>query len=144
MKLLLESKQSINEGIVYHRNTNTPLNESIYRYGSEKYFEMFSEARRLWQDGRLITENAQDIWFLRETDLGEKGRYNGKELLRKANEKRKLKYSEIEPKKPHAKKCMINGLIFNSAVEAAKHYNMPDSSVRDRLRNKNFTDWVWI
>jgi hypothetical protein len=80
MKLLLESKQPINEGIVYHKNTNTPLNESIYRYGSQKYFEMFSEARRLWIEGRLITENAQDLWFLKETNLGERGRYNGKEV----------------------------------------------------------------
>ena len=77
MKLLLESKQSINEGILYHLNTNTPLNESIYRYGSTFYFKMFAEARRLFNEGKLITENAQDLWFLKETDLGEMAVYNG-------------------------------------------------------------------
>ena len=77
MKLLTENKESINEGILYHKNTNTPLNESIYRYGSVKYFQMFSEARKLFKEGKLITENAQDIWFLTETDLGESATYKG-------------------------------------------------------------------
>lgn len=114
---------------------------------NEQTKQKMSEKRKgkLWyhkQNGEQLRTTSDDHRILTEGWIA--GRYNGKELLKKANEKRKLKYSEIEPKKPHAKKCMINGLIFNSAVEAAKHYNMPDSSVRDRLRNKNFTDWVWI
>jgi len=79
MKLLTESKV-VNEGIIYHKNTQTPLNESIYRYGSEKYFEMFAEARKLFKEGKLITENAQDLWFLRETNLGESAIYGGKQV----------------------------------------------------------------
>ena len=79
MKLLTESK-IVNEGIIYHKNTQTPLNESIYRYGSEKYFEMFAEARKLFKEGKLITENAQDLWFLRETNLGESAIYGGKRV----------------------------------------------------------------
>ena len=78
MKLLLENKQYINEGLVYHHNTHTPLYKSIYRYGSDKYFEMFKEARRLFYENKLITENVTDKWFLVETDLGESATYNGK------------------------------------------------------------------
>jgi len=79
MKLLTESK-TINEGLVYHKNTGTPLHESIYRYGSKKYFEMFLEARMLFKEGNLIIENAQDLWFLTETDLGESVVYKGKQV----------------------------------------------------------------
>jgi hypothetical protein len=39
---------------------------------------------------------------------------------------------------------MINNLIFDSAVKAAKHFNIPDSTVRDRIRNKNFPNWSWV
>lgn len=80
MKLIVESNQQINEGIIYHKNTGTPLHESVYRYGSVKYFEMFYEARRLYNEGRLIVENAQDRWFLTETNLGEVADYNGKKV----------------------------------------------------------------
>jgi len=73
-----------------------------------------------------------------------KGRIGGKELSRLANEKRKEKYSIVEPTKPNSKKCMIDGLVFDSAVKAAKHFNIPDSTVRDRIRNKNFPNWEWV
>lgn len=73
-----------------------------------------------------------------------KGRIGGKELSKLANKRRKEKYSIVEPPKPNSKKCLINGLLFNSAAEAAKYFNMPDSSVRDRIRNKNFPNWNWI
>ena len=73
-----------------------------------------------------------------------KGRIGGKELSRLANEKRKEKYSVIEPSKPNSKKCVVDDLTFDSAVEAAKHSNIPDSTVRDRIRNKNFPNWRWV
>ena len=96
------------------------------------YNDKGEHLRALPNDPRIIEEG----W--------KKGRIGGKEISKFANEKRKEKYSIIEPLKPNAKKCMIDGLLFNSAVEAAKHFNMPDSSVRDRIRNKNFPDWNWV
>ena len=80
LTLLTEGREPINEGIVYHTKTNTPLHESIYRYGSTLYFEMFSQARDLWKRGRLIVENSTDKWFLTETDLGESAIYAGKRI----------------------------------------------------------------
>lgn len=80
MKLLLEGKQPINEGLIYHCKTNTPLYESIYRYGSKNYFSMFKEARNLWKRGRLVVENETDKWFLSETNLGDIAIYEGKEV----------------------------------------------------------------
>ena len=77
MKIISENKTSINEGLRYHENTGTPIHESIYRYGSKKYFEMFKEAKNLYSENKLIVENAQDKWFLENTDLGQTGMYEG-------------------------------------------------------------------
>jgi hypothetical protein len=97
------------------------------------YFNDNGEHLRTFpEDPRIINEG----W--------KKGRIGGKELSRLANEKRKEKYSVIEPPKPNSKKCMIGDLIFDSAVKAAKHFNIPDSTVRDRIRNKNFPNWSWV
>lgn len=71
---------------------------------------------------------------------GRKGKVNSEEHRNKIKESLK----SVEHPKPSSKKCSIDGLIFNSAVEASKYYNMPDSSVRDRIRNKNFPTWVWL
>ena len=38
MRLLIENKQNYCLGLVWHETTQTPLHESIYRYGSDKYF----------------------------------------------------------------------------------------------------------
>jgi hypothetical protein len=80
MKIISENKTSINEGLRYHENMGTPIHESIYRYGSTKYFEMFKEAKKLYNENKLIIENAQDKWFLENTDLGETGIYEGNEV----------------------------------------------------------------
>ena len=96
------------------------------------YNDKKEHLRALPDDPRIIEEG----W--------KKGRFGGKEISKLANEKRKEKYSTVDPQKPNSKKCVIDGLLFDSAVEAAKHFNMPDSSVRDRLRNKNFPTWNWI
>jgi hypothetical protein len=71
---------------------------------------------------------------------GRKGKVNSEEHRKKIKESLK----KVGHPKPSSKKCSINGLTFNSAVEASKHFNMPDSSVRDRIRNKNFPTWIWL
>lgn len=71
---------------------------------------------------------------------GRKGKVNSEEHRNKIKESLK----KVGHPKPSSKKCSINGLTFNSAVEASKHFNMPDSSVRDRIRNKNFPTWIWL
>jgi len=114
---------------------------------SDKTKEKMSLSRKnkLWfynDNGEQLRTYPDDPKIINEG--WKKGRLGGKELSKLANEKRKEKYSIIEPLKPNSKKCMIDGIVFNSAVEAAKHFNMPDSSVRDRIRNKNFPNWSWI
>jgi hypothetical protein len=71
---------------------------------------------------------------------GRKGKVNSEEHRNKIKESLK----KVGHSKPSSKKCNIDGLVFNSAVEASKFFNMPDSSVRDRIRNKNFPTWIWL
>jgi hypothetical protein len=104
-----------------------------------------SHKNKLWyfnDEGKHLRTFLDDPRIVEEG--WKKGRMGGKELSKLANEKRKEKYSTTEPSKPNSKKCLIDGLLFDSAVNAAKHFNMPNSSVRDRIRNKNFPTWNWV
>lgn len=64
--------QPLHEGIEYHKKHNIPLHESIFRMGSDAYFDMFKKARQLYQEGKI---NYDLDWFdeeiLRDTQLGE-------------------------------------------------------------------------
>jgi len=61
----------INEGLEYHIENKIPLHENIYRLGTDKYFETFTEARRLYQEGKLSDLHEWDEEILRDTQLGE-------------------------------------------------------------------------
>lgn len=67
-----EQKQSIsiNEAIEWHKTNNQPLHESVFRVGSEKYFELFREARKLFKEGSIELSDVDKI-LIEETDIGE-------------------------------------------------------------------------
>src|SRR5210317_1565085 len=63
--------QQIHEGVNYHLERGIPLHESVYRLGSDEYFNMFVEARKLYSEGRLKNLHWFDEEILRDTQLGE-------------------------------------------------------------------------
>jgi len=63
--------QQIHEGVNYHLERGIPLHESVYRLGSDEYFNMFVEARKLYQEGKLNNLHWFDEEILRDTQLGE-------------------------------------------------------------------------
>ena len=63
--------QQIHEGVNYHLEQRIPLHESVYRLGSDEYFNMFVEARKLYNEGRLKNLHWFDEEILRDTQLGE-------------------------------------------------------------------------
>lgn len=71
---------------------------------------------------------------------GRKGKINSEEHRKKIKES----LAKISHPKPSSKKCKIDNMVFESGVEAAKFFKIPDSTVRDRLRNDNFKNWTWI
>jgi hypothetical protein len=73
----LFSEENVHEAIDWHIDNNVPLQENVYRVGSEKYFEVFREARRLYTEGKIeLCE--QDKYLIEETDIGEFAKYEGK------------------------------------------------------------------
>jgi len=75
----LAPKEILSEGLKYHMDNNMPLTEHVYRAGSQKYFELWAEARALYSRGILeVTDN--DLEVLTETDLGHFGIVDGKKV----------------------------------------------------------------
>ena len=75
----LAPKAILSEGLKYHMDNNMPLTEHVYRAGSQKYFELWAEARALYTRGILeVTDN--DLEVLTETDLGHFGMFEGKKV----------------------------------------------------------------
>jgi len=82
---LNESSQEVlplvlTEGLLYHLSTNTPLYESVYRPGSEEYFNTVRQARHLLNKGLLAEVCLEDMELLFETEVGEFGMYEGKKV----------------------------------------------------------------
>jgi len=72
-------KEILSEGLKYHMDNDMPLTEHVYRAGSQKYFELWAEARALYTRGILeVTDN--DLEVLTETDLGHFGMFEGKKV----------------------------------------------------------------
>jgi hypothetical protein len=80
MRILTENKHQYCLGLVWHESTQTPLSETVYRYGSKKYFQLFKEARELYENNLISLDSYDDKWFMENTDLGKTGIYEGTEV----------------------------------------------------------------
>lgn len=66
----------ITENLQYHVDNKLPLTENTFRYGSEAFLDLWSEARYLYVR-EAIHVNELDTEILTETSLGEYGIYEG-------------------------------------------------------------------
>jgi hypothetical protein len=73
----VNTKQNISEELQYHIDNNIPVSENIYRVGSEKYFEIIKEARKLRNEGHYFNEEDNEIL---DSDLGKFFIYEGERL----------------------------------------------------------------
>ena len=71
-------EETLHEGVVYHLENEIPFCESIFRYGSKKFFETIEEARKLFNEG-TINLTGSDLELIR-TDIGSFELYEGKEV----------------------------------------------------------------
>ena len=69
-KVLNESveKPLISEHLNYHMTNEIPLNDNIFRFGSEEFFNVINEARELYFEG--MVELSEDDVELVESDFG--------------------------------------------------------------------------
>ena len=72
-----EEKSLMSEGLRFHINENIPISTNIYRSGSEKYFELFNEARKMYHEGKIELNHDIDKMYIKELDIGEWDEYNG-------------------------------------------------------------------
>jgi hypothetical protein len=67
------------ENLQYHVQNKLPLTENTFRYGSDSFLDLWSEARYLYVR-EIIHVNEDDKHILEETNLGEYGIYEGKKV----------------------------------------------------------------
>ena len=75
----LAPKEILSEGLKYHMDNNMPLTEHVYRAGSQKYFDLWAEARALYSRG-ILEVQGDDLEVLTETDLGHYGVFEGQKV----------------------------------------------------------------
>tara|TARA_R110001599_G_scaffold73524_2_gene203251 strand:- start:4435 stop:5196 length:762 start_codon:yes stop_codon:yes gene_type:complete len=63
----------------YHLDNDLSLYENVYRYSSDKFIQLFSEARDSWRDG-YIQLNEADTQLLEDTDIGLYGEFEGQKV----------------------------------------------------------------
>lgn len=75
---LNENISNISESIMYHVNNSLPIHDNIYRIYSEKFFNLYNEARTLKESGN-VTFFGDDLELL-NTNIGQTGIYEGNEV----------------------------------------------------------------
>ena len=63
----------------YHLDNELTLSECVYRYSSDSFVQLFTEARQALRDGK-IKLNEQDLDLIETTDIGEYGMYEGQKV----------------------------------------------------------------
>jgi hypothetical protein len=68
MRLNELHRDVVQDAVKYHIENNIPFRENIFRPGTQNFFRLFNEARRLYEKG-LIKADWEDIELF-ETDIG--------------------------------------------------------------------------
>jgi len=68
----LVARTGLSEGMLYHIDNKKPLTEHLFRAGSQKYFDLWAEARMLYSRD-LLEVKGDDLAVILETDLGHFG-----------------------------------------------------------------------
>ena len=81
----------------YHVDNNLSLYENVYRYSSDAFVNLFTEARTALREGK-IKLNEEDLKLLNETDIGLYGMYEGEKVpldLPMVDEQKNLTYDNF-------------------------------------------------
>lgn len=76
--MITENRTIVSEGLRYHLDNQIPLSENIYRYGSESFFNLINEVRKLHNSNK-VNLSFKDEELLK-TDIGRKAIFEGKEV----------------------------------------------------------------
>lgn len=151
-------KKNFSEGLIYHLENNIPVNQNIFRPGSEQFFRLFKEVRSLHERGMYELEESEEFYILETTELGEWGVYEGERVpleypfLYEEEEIDEAKYKgrEVKLGKAGAKRSgdgrayvFVRDKSTGKVRKVSFGSSMPDamgSSDAAKKRRKNFGD----
>ena len=80
LKKVLDKKLSVKEAVEYHLENQISFTENTFRPGSEMFFEMISEAKKLYKEGKYTPTDEFELDML-NSDIGEKVIFEGQEVI---------------------------------------------------------------
>lgn len=76
----LISSPTVAESVEYHLANKISFTENVYRPGSEMFFALIGEAKKLYAEGKYAPKDEYELEVL-TSNIGEKAMYEGKEVL---------------------------------------------------------------
>jgi hypothetical protein len=104
--------------------------------GTKWYHKPNGDQLRAQPDDPRIQEEG---WIL--------GRFNGSEIANKANVGKRKKYKGKKLPTTSNKQCSIDGVIYESALEASRVLGVNEYTMRDRINYRNtgkYKNWVYV
>ncbi len=77
---LVKEEITLEEAVQYHLDNKISFTENVFRPGSEMFFEMISEAKRLYTEGKYQPKDEWEKEML-ESNIGEKVVFEGQEVI---------------------------------------------------------------
>jgi len=137
----LETKPLISENMQYHIDNKLAVTENTFRYGSEAFLNLWSEARKL-HESKAIHLNDVDKELVTETDLGKFGMYENKVVpldllleMEEVDEAKDKKQPAIgKPKRGGSKKFYVYVRKPGGGVKKVS-FGMAGGGLRAKLNN---------
>ena len=73
-------KSVLSEGLEFHIKENIPISTNIYRRGSKEYFNLFNEARSLYESGKIELHHEIDKMHIKELEIGQWAEFEGQSV----------------------------------------------------------------
>lgn len=79
-KLVKEEELTLEEAVSYHLENKISFTENVFRPGSDMFFEMIKEAKRLYAEGKYEPKDEWEKDML-NSDIGEIAEYEGQQVV---------------------------------------------------------------
>ena len=80
LRKIKEKPTTVKEAIEYHIENQISFTENVFRPGSEMFFEMISEAKKLYKEGKYTPADEFELDML-NSDIGEIAEYEGQAVV---------------------------------------------------------------
>ena len=71
---------TLEEAVQYHLDNNISITENVFRPGSDMFFQMIGEAKKLYAEGKYTPADGYELDML-NSDIGEVAQYEGKTVV---------------------------------------------------------------